>query len=164
MSVVVIVEDGTGLSDANSYASVAEADAYFASRPRSTSWASLTVDAKGGYLVHATRYLDASVIWEGTRTESFQALEFPRAGIDMDLSVPTAIKIALYEIAYLMIGRDITAEPATSGFSKLVVGPIEVETSATSEPPVLPRFVRSLIAPFGQTRGGNATNVRLVRR
>ena len=74
MPVTVTVEDGTGVADANSYASVAQADNYFASRPRSSSWTPLTDDQKGQYLIHATRLLDASVIWSGEKVDDDQAL------------------------------------------------------------------------------------------
>ena len=65
MPVTVTVENGTGMPTANSYASVAQADAYFATRPRSTAWTGLTEDQKAQYLIHAARILDASVVWRG---------------------------------------------------------------------------------------------------
>lgn len=38
MSITLVVEDGTGRADANSYVTQAEADAYFAAR-LNTTWA-----------------------------------------------------------------------------------------------------------------------------
>jgi hypothetical protein len=102
------------------------------------------------------------VLWDGERASSTQALAWPRADI-MEGTVPPSIKIALYETAYLMIGSDITAEPSTSGLSKIEVGPIKLETTPNSPPPGLPRFVRDLVSPYGQARGGGISNVKLTR-
>ena len=163
MPVTVTVEDGTGLAAANSYASVAQADAYFAARPRSTSWTALTEDQKGQYLIHATRLLDSSFIWEGEVLSDEQALAFPRYPDDLDSAeVPAVIPVALYELAYLMIGRDLTADPSMNGFKVIEVGPIKIEAEAATGPSIVPRWVRNLLAPFGAARGETA-NARLVR-
>jgi hypothetical protein len=57
-----------GAPDANSYATVAEADAYNAARPYGTAWAALTPEAKEGALVYATLLLDGSFQWTGQAT------------------------------------------------------------------------------------------------
>lgn len=163
MPVTVTVEDGTGLPAANSYASVAQADAYFATRPRSTAWTGLTEDQKGQYLIHAARILDASVVWRGEVLSSAQALAFPRYPDDLDAAeVPAVIPVAQYELAYLSIGRDLTAEPSLNGLRLIEVGPIKVEANAATGPDLIPRWVRNLIAPYGSARGssGNATLTR----
>lgn len=163
MPVTVTVEDGTGLADANSYVSVEQADAYFASRPRSTSWTGLTTDQKGIYLLHATRILDGCVVWEGERLSDAQALAFPRVRSDLDeAEVPACVLLAEYEIAYALIGRDLTADPALNGLHRVKVGPIEIEADAVQLAGVIPRFVRELIAAWGTARGSSC-NARLVR-
>ena len=56
----ITVEDGTGLSNADSYASVAEADTYFDIIPGfSGTWADLSINAKENWLEFSTRVLDA---------------------------------------------------------------------------------------------------------
>jgi hypothetical protein len=57
-----------GAPDANSYASVAEADAYNAARPFGTAWAALTQAQKEGALQYALLLLDASFQWTGQAT------------------------------------------------------------------------------------------------
>lgn len=72
------VEDGTGLPNANSYASVETADAYFADLQNAT-WAALSVDAKQSALIQATMYIDTR--WKdfrGCLLNNEQALQFPR--------------------------------------------------------------------------------------
>lgn len=163
MPVTVIVEDGTGKPDANSYASVVQADAYFASRPRSTSWTSLTEDGKGQHLIHATRILDHAIDWKGDPLSETQALAFPRLPEDLEAAeVPPVIITALYELAHALVVTDLTAAQTSSAFNKVKVGPIEIQTDSPQAPSLIPRFVRDLIAPYGAPRSGSG-NVRLTR-
>lgn len=54
--------------DYTSYASVAEADAYLrVDAARYSTWNALATDAKGAYLIQATRRLDM-LFWTGTKT------------------------------------------------------------------------------------------------
>lgn len=164
MAVTVIVEDGSGHADANSYASVTQADAYFATRPRSTLWSPLTTEQKAQFLVHATRILDSSVLWDGEKYVETQALAFPRYPDDLESSeVPGAIIIALYELAYALVGTDLTGGATTAAFNKVKVGPIEVQTDTPAAPAIIPRFVRDLVAPWGTAKGagGNAALTRV---
>jgi hypothetical protein len=162
MPVAVTVEDGTGLADANSYASVIQADAYFATRPRSTSWSPLTSDQKAQYLVHATRILDACCIWNGTALSDEQALAFPRYPSELEAAeIPPVIVVALYELAYQLISTDVTAPAEMNGVSSVKVGPIEIETKSSVSADILTRWIRNLIAPYGTTRGSG--NARLIR-
>jgi hypothetical protein len=76
----LVVEDGTGLADAESYASVAAADAY--ATARGLTWTG-TETEKEQALRRATSWLDARYRgkWPGDkRRQRFQALEWPRTG------------------------------------------------------------------------------------
>lgn len=78
----IVVEDGTGLADAVSYASVAQADAYHTARGN-TSWTSAAEADKEAALVRATTALDASYQsrYPGYPTHGrTQALQWPRQG------------------------------------------------------------------------------------
>ena len=77
MAITLTVEDGSGLADANTYVSQADADAYFANRANA-SWAAATDDAKAAALIQATQYLDARYTFKGVRLTETQALEWPR--------------------------------------------------------------------------------------
>lgn len=59
----LILEDGTGLETANSYASVAEADAYHDSRLHSLARTAAQTPVKERALAMATTTLDAMTAW-----------------------------------------------------------------------------------------------------
>lgn len=99
----MIVEDGTGLTDADSYVSVVFADNYFSTRGVA-SWASLTETQKEQSLIRATDYIDNIFQWCGKKATAEQSLRFPRAnlkdyeGIEI-VGVPTALKQAVCDVA-----------------------------------------------------------------
>lgn len=109
----IIVEDGTAKSDAESYASVANADAYWTAR-NVTAWGTATTAAKEAALREATLYLEGNYRWIGTRTWTTQALSWPRVireGIDLNgkvltsLMVPGELLKACCELAYEVISN-----------------------------------------------------------
>lgn len=75
----LIVEDGTGLPNAESYVSVADCDTYHSNRGN-TSWASLSTAAKEQNLRKATDYMVEVYRerWKGTRVNANQSLDWPR--------------------------------------------------------------------------------------
>lgn len=75
----LIVEDGTGLSTAESFASVAFADTYYLNRANAT-WAALTTANKEASLRKATDYIQSKyhALWNGYRMTGAQALDWPR--------------------------------------------------------------------------------------
>ena len=81
----LIVEDGTGKSDAESFISVADADTYHSNRGN-TDWASLLTAAKEQNLRKATDYICQvyRMKWAGTRVNGTQALDWPRAYVLRD--------------------------------------------------------------------------------
>lgn len=76
----MIVEDGTGLTNADSYVSVAFADTYFSARGVS-EWALLTQAKKEQALIKATDFIDNIYQWYGKKEFEHQALRFPRVDI-----------------------------------------------------------------------------------
>jgi hypothetical protein len=99
----LVVEDGTGLANANSYASVADADAYHELRGNSV-WTEAADSDKEIALVRATDYIDLSS-FKGEAEEPGQALQFPRHdlynrnGEQVGGTVPVEIERACYEYA-----------------------------------------------------------------
>ena len=100
----LIVEDGTGLATAQSYASAADATTYHTAHGNS-AWTG-TDAVKEAALVRATAWLDDAFYfrWPCVKLLNTQALEFPRlAAVDVDGyaldPVPASLKIALYEAA-----------------------------------------------------------------
>lgn len=80
----LIVEDGTGLSSAESYASVATADAYHAGR-LNAAWAAFDTSTKESLLRKATEYMVGFYrdSWKGLRTGVVQALDWPRYNVQL---------------------------------------------------------------------------------
>lgn len=164
MSVALIVEDGTGKADANSYCSLASADAYFETRPRASAWIDIADDYKEALLIHSTRILDASMVWDGDKLKGSQALAFPRYDPDTGTTgVPVAIVHALCELAFALNGKDLTADSSMAGIQSLEVGPIKIAADRIRPAPVIPRFVSDLVAAYGMPRA-SAGFVRLTRR
>jgi hypothetical protein len=133
----IVVEDGTGLPNSVSYASVAEADAYFAAKGV-TAWAPLTTPVKEAALVNATQYIDfrwyASL--PGTRPDEVQALEFPRS-VSGALYYPKKLQTATYEYAVRAtvgpLAPDLTYDDTNRFVSRKLeeVGPIKEDVSYT---------------------------------
>lgn len=78
----IIVEDGSGKSDAESYATVAFCDDYFSKR-NITTWAALDTATKEANLRKSTEYMVAEYRnrWLGRRVLTTQALDWPRVGV-----------------------------------------------------------------------------------
>jgi len=109
----MIVEDGTGLENADSYVSVEFADNYFTSRGY-TEWASIGEDEadsdaeKEVLLIKATDFIDNIYQWNGKKASYEQALNFPRTGLfDYNgyevVSVPVQLKQAVCEAVKVLI-------------------------------------------------------------
>ena len=79
MSLTLTKEDGTGKADANTYASVDDADAYHEGHLYASAWKAATAENKAAGLVMATRLIDAEYQFNGTRTLAGQALQWPRS-------------------------------------------------------------------------------------
>src|SRR5512139_2722558 len=78
MALTLVKEDGTGKTDANSYASVADADGYFEAHLYATVWTVATTETKTAALVMATRLVDSQFQFHGYRAHETQALQWPR--------------------------------------------------------------------------------------
>lgn len=114
----LIVEDGTGMVDANSYVSVSEADTYISETyPEDVEWDVLSVVEKESKLIKATRFLDTQIRWTSSIKDNEQSLAWPREDfkdkegriISSD-SVPTLVKEAEMELALDSISNTLTTE------------------------------------------------------
>lgn len=76
----MIVEDGTGKIDADSYVTVEFADDYFSARGVS-EWADLKTEKKEQALIKATEFVDNIYQWYGKKEFEHQSLRFPRVDI-----------------------------------------------------------------------------------
>jgi hypothetical protein len=76
--IMLVKETGAGLVDANSYADVADGDAYHAGHLYASAWAGELSGRKTMALLMATRLLDTEFAFNGVRTLPAQALQWPR--------------------------------------------------------------------------------------
>ena len=170
----LIVEDGTGKSNAESYISVADADTYHSNRDN-TDWAALTTAEKERLLRIATDYMVAvyRLRWDGYRYVNTQALDWPRIYVpvrdicsvnaypeyvDFDV-VPVQVKNACAELALKANNETLLADQ-TQGVTREKVGPIEVEYDKFS-----PQFKRYLQidAMLNIYFASSANQVKLMR-
>lgn len=103
---MMIIEDGTGLTDSNSYVSVVFADNYFSVRGIS-KWLELEEDKKEQLLIRATDYIDSTFQWYGKKLNQEQSLRFPRENLfDYEgneiKNIPTCLKQAVCEASLLL--------------------------------------------------------------
>lgn len=170
----LIVEDGTGKSNSESYISVADADTYHSDRGN-TDWAALTTAEKERLLRISTDYMVAvyRLRWDGYRYVNTQSLDWPRIYVpvrdicsvnaypeyvDFDV-VPVQVKNACAELALKANGETLLADQ-TQGVTREKVGPIEVEYDKYS-----PQFKRYLQidAMLNSYFASSANQVKLMR-
>lgn len=148
-----VVEDGTPLTNSNSYVTVAEADAYHTLRGNG-DWLDATKQTKQSALVKATFYLIQKyrMRWKGIRVDRNQSLDWPRAGVISEdffnpqtdprpalypklafeipeTEIPTEVKQATYEIALRIAqGTDPNPDVSSGGdIRSIQAGPVEIE-------------------------------------
>lgn len=153
----LIVEDGTGLSNAESYTSVANADIYVAAyHGANVLWDGATVANKEVAARQFTQYLDGTSRWKGLKEFSTQALDWPRVSaydennIAFD-GVPVKLEQAIAEGMFLIITGETITETVTklSQTIREKVDVIEVEYSegASVQPyfPIITRLISDLV-------------------
>lgn len=162
-----VPETGAGLSNSNSYASVAQADSYFADRGN-TEWAALTTAAKEQALIKATDFLEATYrsSWKGYRVSSTQALSWPRVEVTADSFpipaniVPLPVTYACAELAIRSTTSELLADQGQT-VKREKVDVLEVEYQDYSDPTERYPLVNRLLIPF--LLSGSSTGFAQVR-
>jgi hypothetical protein len=139
----LVVEDGTGLPDANSYASYADWLAHWADRGTAPAGDQTAVEQA---LVRAADFLDIRYRWRGAKLTAAQGLEWPRAyayrgdpafdaGCAPIEGVPAEVVRANIELAGRALAGELAPDPVVSATGQTVVatrrkvGPLETEDS-----------------------------------
>ncbi len=168
----LIVEDGTGVTGANSYCSVAFADAFFEQAFDPAFWSSLTTEQKEAGLIMATTALDTSYTFNGRILDTEQALLWPRTpfydseGREQggEGVIPTALKQATAALAY-QFAKSNPLEQDSSTFSGGVkrqkIGPSEVEYFYSRQPQQFTSYINSYLVFLGTRKSSQR---RLVRQ
>jgi hypothetical protein len=183
MALTLVKEDGSGKSDANSYADVADGDACFEGHLYASAWTAATSDTKAAALVMATRLIDAQFQFNGFRANEAQALQWPRERCpDPDASllsasvlgwvgdnfvepdlVPSGVVRATCEMARELIIEDRTLAPPGEGIQTAINGSVTTKYSKSDTRPILSHVAQAMLAKYGALIGGGSGNVRLVR-
>lgn len=150
----LIVEDGTGKADAQSYVTVAEATTYH-SMMDNTDWAS-NPTLQESCLVKATQMID--LLWGqkflSRKRNRIQTLLYPRLGFYdnnadyvYDNEIPKSLKVATYELALQFItagDNNLLENDFTLGIKKSLqkLGDVWDETEYTGAPSNSPKLLR----------------------
>ena len=164
----ILIEDGTGKTDAVSFASVAEAQSFAAARGFTLP---ATNEAIEQLLVKAADFmLQFETRFQGFRTFQDQRLPFPRVGIILfgfdtvqQDEIPTRLKEAQIRLAVSANTVDIRPDGTGQEVLREKVGPLEVQYAQRGTGTVDPQFNQAmdLLEPFFITGGsGLLRNVR----
>lgn len=161
----LIVETGTGLANADSYCSLAFANAYLAALGF-TAWDSLDdSDDKEPALRRATQYMltEYRSAWRGNRNSSTQALDWPRYGVPQEDGlggyyannvVPTEIQQACALLAVRANAGELDPDlgpPVTEE----TIGPITTKYAQGARQTTKYRQIDGLLRPFLGPMGYN---------
>lgn len=174
----LIVETGSIVPGANSYASVAEADARHAMSTSADAWDAFDLPVKEQRLVTATRRLDTMFDWIGQPWHPDQPLGFPRRGRTMTplATVPLRLKQATIDLALWLpeeVANSATVSASSDVVQEVTLGPIGIKlaapsststTTTTATSQLVPTEILMLLRGLGQYLGGGGGSVgRLVR-
>jgi Putative DnaT-like ssDNA binding protein len=132
----VILDATPGGVASNSFATLDQANAYFAGMLYADDWTAADVDTQTRALITSTLLIGASVEWLGWPTSSTQALPMPRSGLRTrngaaipSTVIPVELANATAEYARQLItaGAMPTAPSDTAGLKRLKAGPVELE-------------------------------------
>ena len=146
----------------NSYADVAEFDAYLADRLDSDAAKGSTPERKAAALVSATDALN-EMSWVGTVVAFDQPLAFPRYGTYFDprlggriqlSGIPARITKATFDLAtHLLSNEDV--EAASVGLKELAVGSIDLKFAPNTNVAKVPSKVLLTIKPLKVNSGSS---------
>lgn len=167
----LVVEDGTGKPNANSYAGLTAANDYCTLRGI-TSWGLLTTGDKEAALINATDYLEATYrsAWKGYRVGPTQALSWPRYDVIVDdfpvneASVPSAVSNACIELAVRAASGTLLADQGPKVIREKV-DVLEVEYAEYSDSATHYTLVGRMLSPYllSGSSEGSASVMRVVR-
>lgn len=170
----LIVEDGTGRPDAETYTSVAQADAYHGALGREANWLDLDTSEKEIALRNAAKFMIQiyRARWAGTRVRQEQRLDWPRYGVIVDSftvsssAVPLEVQEACAELALRSANGEALLpdqDPGNSVVKREKIGPLDTEYFENSVG-AAERFpaVTGLLQPYFGATGGSGM-MKVVR-
>lgn len=165
------VEDGSIVAGADSYISLATADAYWTEHGSPTSWTDATDAEKEAALRYATQWVDGKFSWKGNVKDNEQVLDWPRYNVYDDEgrlvsadSIPEKVQEATAEMANNHIDAAVNVALARGGATtRETVGPITVEYLDWANPETDYPYVKRLLQPYAGSGGvGHLTVTRVA--
>jgi hypothetical protein len=172
MASILVVEDGTIVEGANSYATLVEARAYALARGVTLSAIDTVLDAQ---MIKGIDYLEAKrARYQGSKVEASQALQFPRSGVVIDgfdiaaEATPALLKPAQIQLA-MQLHAGVDLMPTSTGPFVIedTVGPLttkysdKVGVNALPEIPAVDALLEPLFQVVGISSGRFLTTVRV---
>ena len=159
-------------SAANSYCTVAEADAYFNTSFNRPVWGATSTPNKEIALIEAARLLDSQVKWYGYLATNTQVLRWPRAYVpspDSGLGgpylnsdvIPQPVKELACELAYHILSN-LGYSSSENDLTRIKVGPILLDFSEKVKNQGFPQVVRDMISRWGEYSVRSSNEVRSV--
>lgn len=151
----LIVETGDGLTDAEAYISVADADTYHADYGN-TDWSEAATADREIAIRKATQWIDGHYRRQfiGSPETITQSLEWPRRDTYID-GIPMRLRHATAEAALLIVqGEDLTPALERGGrVTRQAIGEIELEYSKNAPPETVYTVVENLLSGLVQPSG-----------
>jgi len=158
-----------GGANANSYATVAQADAYSLANLNRSAWLTATDTIKQTALTMATRLLDERIRWNGSKVTSAQRLRWPRMNTyNADgeavgsTVIPEGVTNATAELAFWLITGDRVADQDNAKLSRIKLDVLELEFKDGAQTQAIPDSVLEMLQPYGEDLF-NPISVGLVR-
>jgi len=158
----LVIEDGTGKTDSNSFVTAAEAITY--AGDRGFSFPSVTADVEKLLIKACDFILGLENKFQGLRTEQNQRMPFPRVRVlifnNVDYiafdEIPERVKEAQMRFAVSAHTSELRPDGTGQEVINEKVGPLQVQYAERGSGSVTPQFNQAmdLIAPFFENEGG----------
>ena len=159
-----------GASEANSYVTEEEADAYFEDRSHADAWEEF--ENKEAALVTASRMLDWYVSWKGYRSSDVQSMLWPRMSVlrrdgseVASDTIPAEVKTAVYELALSSLEDDRTSDDPLAGIEQVKLSSLMIKADSgdydSTSAAAIPEKVWKILSDLYSRSGFGV--VRLVR-
>lgn len=182
-----------GATDANAYVSLVDAGSIMEANLYPGNWATATDEQKKAGIITATRIIDNSFNYFGSRTYDDQALEWPRMYVpkrpaDLRYSGPVSELVELDTADYLdsttipeflawadamlaghLLDNNLLASMTwtdTQGFKIMEVGDLKLEVDSAmkkNQPEIIPNDVLMVLKFYGARAYGDSGMAKLVR-
>lgn len=183
MALTLIKEDGSNVTGANSYATNADGDAYHDGHLYASAWTAATETQKSSALVMASRLIDGTVQFNGTKANQGQTMQWPRllckdpdrpalAAVPTIVIpffylpgnyIPPVIVQATIETARALLIEDRTANPIGEGLKSSNVGSLQSSYDKSDRRPMIPHLAMAMLSKFGSVINERRGTARLQR-